>query len=89
MISILYNLKVNGRPVLKSMSLPSLSKMTLQWFCNHSRDNVFFNNAVINNRDIDDTDTFENFLAFRVKYMNYPLDKQIEDLKKRWISQII
>ena len=73
MISILYNLKVNGRPMLKSMSLSS--------FCNNYRDNVFSNNAV-NKIDIDDTDTFEKFLAFRVKYMNYPLVTQIEDLKK-------
>ncbi|MDR4512396.1 MAG: hypothetical protein MRJ93_11915 [Nitrososphaeraceae archaeon] len=63
------------------MSLSSFCKMALYYFCNNYRDNVFSNNAV-NKIDIDDTDTFEKFLAFRVKYTNYPLDKQIEDLKK-------
>lgn len=82
MISILYNLKINGRPVLKSMSLPSFCKMALHLFCNNYRDNVLANNDIVNNIDIDDMNTFEKFLAFRVKYMNYPLDKQIADLER-------
>ncbi|MDR4511000.1 MAG: hypothetical protein MRJ93_04765 [Nitrososphaeraceae archaeon] len=80
-ISILYNIKVNGRPLLKSMSLPSVCKMALQWFCNNCS-NGFANNDIVNNIDIDDMETFEKFLAFRVKYMDYPLENQIEDLKK-------
>jgi hypothetical protein len=37
MMSILYNLRVNGRPLLdnKKMGLPSLCKIALYYFCNN------------------------------------------------------
>ncbi|MDR4513038.1 MAG: hypothetical protein MRJ93_15185 [Nitrososphaeraceae archaeon] len=88
MINILYDLEAKVRPVL-IMSLPSFCKMALHYFCNYYKNNVFSYNHVIDKIDIDDRDTFETFIAFRIKYMNYSLEEHIEDLKKRWVARII
>ena len=86
-LAILYNLRVNGKPVLRSgeIGLPALSKMSLEIMMNNYKNHVLSNDAVIDSIPIEDEKTLENLLAFRAKYLNYPIDKQIANLKAKGV----
>lgn len=86
-LGILYNLRLNGKPVLnpEDMSLGTLSKLALDTLINNYKNNVLADDRVIDNIPVEDEKTFEDLLSFRAKYMNIPIDQQIASLKKKGV----
>ncbi|HJS64261.1 MAG TPA: hypothetical protein VJ767_05330 [Nitrososphaeraceae archaeon] len=81
MLSLFNSLTLNNKPVFgKFLSMPALCKITLQFFCNTYRDNLFTDHKLV--KKVPNKDTLRNLMAFRSKYLNYPVDKQIVDLEK-------
>jgi hypothetical protein len=72
--------KETNTPLLPDNTLSSLGKMALSFMTNIFCTNVFTQSEIAAN--LPDKQALNEFIAFRKKYMNFPVDKQIADLKR-------
>jgi hypothetical protein len=72
--------KETNTPLLPDNTLSSLGKMALNLMTNIFCTNVFTQSEIAAN--LPDKQALNEFIAFRKKYMNFPVDKQIADLKR-------
>jgi hypothetical protein len=72
--------KETNTPLLPDNTLFSLGKMALSLMTNIFCTNVFTQSEIAAN--LPDKQALNEFIAFRKKYMNFPVDKQIADLKR-------
>jgi hypothetical protein len=72
--------KETNTPLLPDNTLFSLGKMALSLMTNIFCTNVFTQSEIAAN--LPDKQALNEFVAFRKKYMNFPVDKQIADLKR-------
>jgi hypothetical protein len=72
--------KETNTPLLPDNTLSSLGKMALSLMTNIFCTNVFTQSEIAAN--LPDKQALNEFIAFRKKYMNFPVDKQIADLKR-------
>jgi hypothetical protein len=72
--------KETNTPLLPDNTLSSLGKMALSLMTNIICTNVFTQSEIAAN--LPDKQALNEFIAFRKKYMNFPVDKQIADLKR-------
>ena len=79
-ISLVTKLELaNGAKVLQSNSISEFTKTCVTFFTN------FYMNTFTDSRVIDsfkDKQSKKDFIAFRTKYMNFPVDAQLNDLKR-------
>ena len=66
--------------LLPDKTLSSLGKMALGMLTHVSLTQVFVQSELA--RTLPDKEALNEFIAFRRDYMNFPVDKQIEDLKR-------
>ena len=84
--NILYKIVVlqpdqkNYAPLIPDKTLAGFSKSALSFMSNIYMTNVLSKSEVAKN--LPDKQALNEFVAFRAKYMNFPIDKQIEDLKR-------
>jgi hypothetical protein len=72
--------KETNTTLLPDKTLASLGKMALNLMNNIICTNVFTQSEIAAN--LPDKQALNEFIAFRKKYMNFPVDKQIADLKR-------
>ena len=72
--------KETNTPLLPDNTLSSLGKMALSFMTNIICTNVFTQSEIA--AHLPDKQALNEFIAFRKKYMNFPVDKQIADLKR-------
>lgn len=72
--------KETNTTLLPDKTLASLGKMALSFMTNIICTNVFTQSEIA--ADLPDKKALNEFIAFRKKYMNFPVDKQIADLKR-------
>jgi hypothetical protein len=72
--------KETNKPLLPDKTLASLGKMALNLMTSIICTNVFTHSEIA--AYLPDKQALNEFIAFRKKYMNFPVDKQIADLKK-------
>jgi hypothetical protein len=72
--------KETNTTLLPDKTLASLGKMALNLMTNIICTNVFTQSEIAAN--LPDKQALNEFIAFRKKYMNFPVDKQIADLKR-------
>ena len=82
MAQIMSKLKVNetNSTLIPDKTLASLGKMALNFLANIYCTKVFTQSEIAAN--LPDKQALNEFIAFRKKYMNFPVDKQIADLKR-------
>jgi type III secretory pathway component EscR len=81
--SLLSKMQVNNDSKLKLLpdkSMSSLAKMALGMLTNVYLTQVLIQSEVA--KSLPDKDALNEFVAFRRDYMNFPVDKQILDLKR-------
>ena len=66
--------------LIPDSTLSSLGKMALNFMTNIFCTNVFTQSEIAGH--LPDKQALNEFIAFRKKYMNFPVDKQIADLKR-------
>jgi hypothetical protein len=66
--------------MLPEKSLSALSRMCLTFTCNFYRAQILMDSRIAS--ALPDKNALNEFIAFRRDYMNFPVDKQIEDLKR-------
>jgi hypothetical protein len=66
--------------MLPENSLSALNKMCLTFTCNFYRAQILLDSRLA--AALPDKEALNEFIAFRRDYMNFPVDKQIEDLKR-------
>ena|SRR5688572_17715616 len=72
--------KETSTTLLPDKTLASLGKMALNVMTNIICTNVFTQSEIA--AHLPDKQALNEFIAFRKKYMHFPVDKQIADLKK-------
>ena len=72
--------KETNTTLIPDKTLSSLGKMALSFMTNIYCTNVFSKSEIAAN--LPDKQALNEFIAFRKKYMNFPVDKQIADLKR-------
>jgi hypothetical protein len=72
--------KETNTTLLPDKTLASLGKMALSFMTNIIFTNVFIQSEIA--AHLPDKQALNEFIAFRKKYMNFPVDKQIADLKR-------
>ena len=72
--------KETNTTLLPDKTLASLGKMALNFLANIYCTKVFTQSEIAAN--LPDKQAINEFIAFRKKYINFPLDKQIADLKR-------
>ena len=82
MAVIMSKLMVNetNTPLLPDNTLSSLGKMALSFMTNIFCTKVLTQSEIA--AHLPDKQALKEFIAFRKKYMNFPVDKQIADLKR-------
>jgi hypothetical protein len=82
MTLILSKLMIKGTntPLLPDKTLSSLGKMALNFLTSIICTKVLTQSEIA--ADLPDKQALNEFIAFRKKYMNFPVDEQITDLKK-------
>jgi len=82
MAKIMSKLKVNetNSMLIPDKTLSTFGKMALSFTANIYCTKVFTQSEIAAN--LPDKQAINEFIAFRKKYMNFPLDKQIADLKR-------
>jgi hypothetical protein len=73
-------IKGTNTPLLPDKTLSSLGKMALSFLTSIICTNVFTQSEIA--ADLPDKQALNEFIAFRKKYMNFPVDEQITDLKR-------
>jgi hypothetical protein len=68
------------KPLIPDKSLAGFSKSALSFMSNVYMTNVLSKSEVAKN--LPDKQALNEFIAFRKKYMNFPVGKQIADLKR-------
>jgi hypothetical protein len=66
--------------MLPEKSLSALSRMCLTFTCNFYRAQILLDSRLAS--ALPDKEALNEFIAFRRDYMNFPVDKQIADLKR-------
>jgi hypothetical protein len=66
--------------MLSETSLSALGKMCLTFTCNFYRAQILMDSRIAG--ALPDKEALNEFIAFRRDYMNFPVDKQIADLKR-------
>jgi hypothetical protein len=72
--------KETNTPLLPDNTLSSLGKMALSFMTNIFCTKVLTQSEIA--AHLPDKQALNEFIAFRKKYMNFPVDKQIADLKR-------
>ena len=72
--------KETNTPLLPDNTLSSLGKMALSLMTTIICTHVFIQSEIA--AHLPDKQALNEFIAFRKKYMNFPVDKQIADLKR-------
>jgi hypothetical protein len=72
--------KETNTPLLPDKTLSSLGKMALSFLTSIICTNVFTQSEIA--AHLPDKQALNEFIAFRKKYMNFPVDEQIADLKR-------
>jgi hypothetical protein len=70
----------DNNTMLPEESLSALSKMCLTFTCNFYRAQILMDSRLAS--ALPDKEALNEFIAFRRDYMNFPVDKQIADLKR-------
>jgi hypothetical protein len=70
----------NNTTMLPENSLSALNKMCLTFTCNFYRAQILMDSRIA--ASLPDKEALNEFIAFRRDYMNFPVDKQIADLKR-------
>jgi hypothetical protein len=73
-------IKGTNTPLLPDKTLSSLGKMALNFLTSIICTKVLTQSEIA--ADLPDKQALNEFIAFRKKYMNFPVDEQITDLKK-------
>ena len=72
--------KETNTTLIPDSTLSSLGKMALNFMTTIFCTNVFTQSEIAGH--LPDKQALNEFIAFRKKYMNFPIDKQIADLKR-------
>ena len=72
--------KETNTTLLPDKTLASLGKMALSFMTNIICTNLFIQSEIA--AHLPDKQALNEFIAFRKNYMNFPVDKQIADLKR-------
>ena len=78
--SLLNKIEINDKKLLPDNTLNSLGKMALGIMTNITLTQVFIQSELA--KTLPDKEALNEFVAFRRDYMDFPVDKQIADLKK-------
>lgn len=78
--SLLSKIEINDKKLLPDNTLNSLGKMALGVMTNITLTQVFIQSELA--KTLPDKEALNEFVAFRRDYMDFPVDKQIADLKK-------
>jgi hypothetical protein len=70
----------DNKTMLHENNLSALSKMCLTFTCNFYRAQILLDSRLAS--ALPDKEALNEFIAFRRDYMNFPVDKQIADLKR-------
>lgn len=81
--SLLNKIDINGAKILKADDLAELIRTCLTFTCSTYQMNVFPDSSLVTR--LPTKDAVKEFMAFRKKYMNYPLDAQLTELKRMGI----
>ena len=78
--SLLSKIEINDNKLLPDNTLNSLGKMALGVMTNITLTQVLIQSELA--KTLPDKEALNEFVAFRRDYMDFPVDKQIADLKK-------
>jgi len=78
--SLLSKIEINDKKLLPDNTLNSLGKMALGVMTNITLTQVLIQSELA--KKLPDKEALNEFVAFRRDYMDFPVDKQIADLKK-------
>ena len=78
--SLLSKVEINGKKLIPDNTLNSLCKMALGVMTNITLTKVLIQSELA--KTLPDKEALNEFVAFRRDYMDFPVDKQIADLKK-------
>lgn len=80
MASILSKIDINGNKILKTNSIPELIRTCITYTCGIYQMQVFPDSSIVTR--LPDKESVKEFIAFRKKYMNFPIQAQLDDLKR-------
>src|SRR5215207_8203296 len=80
---ILSKIDINGQKILTTDTISELIRTCLTYTCTTYQMNVFPDSSLVTR--LPNKDSVKEFMAFRKKYMNMPLDAQLEELKRMGI----
>lgn len=78
--SLLSKIEINGEKLIPDNTLNSLGKMALGVMTNITLTKVLIQSELA--KTLPDKEALNEFVVFRRDYMDFPVDKQIADLKK-------
>ena len=78
--SLLSKIEINDKKLLPDNTLNALGKMALGVMTNITLTQVLIQSELA--KTLPDKEALNEFVAFRRDYMDFPVDKQIADLKK-------
>ena len=81
--SLLSKIDINGAKILHANDMSELIRTCLTYTCSTYQMNVFPDSSLVTR--LPSKDAVKEFMAFRKKYMNYPLDAQLQELKRMGI----
>ena len=77
---MLSKIKINDKKLLPDNTLNSLGKMALGFMTSVTMTQVLIQSELA--KTLPDKEALNEFVAFRRDYMDFPVDKQIADLKR-------
>ena len=78
--SLLSKIEINDKKLLPDNTLNSLGKMALGFMTSITMTQVLIQSELA--KTLPDKEALNEFVAFRRDYMDFPVDKQIADLKR-------
>lgn len=80
---ILSKIDIQGQKILTTDSISELIRTCLTFTCSTYQMNVFPDSSIVTR--LPNKDSVKEFMAFRKKYMNMPIDTQLAELKRMGI----
>jgi hypothetical protein len=81
--SILSKIDMNGNHIIPENNISELIRICLTYTCQVYQATIFADPQIV--KKLPNKDAIKEFMAFRKKYMNYPIDAQLTELKRMGI----
>lgn len=81
--NILSKISINGQKLLASSDIAEFLRVCINYTCTIYMTQIFPDSSIVTK--LPDRDSVKEFMAFRKKYMNFPIDAQLNQLREMGI----